>query len=318
MQLVPEIASRACEVLVFQRTAPWIYPADTYRSSVPDGERWLLSRVPYYARWYRFLLFWLDAEGYYNSVTKDPAWAHQERSVSESNQALRDLLIDSINKELGEDRDLFETAIPHYPPGGKRLLVDDGTWYRTLRRDNVRLLTDPIQRITPGGVLTEDGTQHDVDVLIYATGFYASRFLWPMEIKGKGGRDLRESWGDDPRAYLGVVVPGYPNLFCLYGPNTNTLTGSAIFFSGCGVCYILGCIKLLLERGERSLECRQDVHDAYNQIIDEGSLQVAWGVSNVPSWYKNKAGRVTQNWPFKVIEYWNRTKTPDATDFIFR
>ena len=235
MQLVPEIASRACEVLVFQRTAPWIYPADTYRSSVPDGERWLLSRVPYYARWYRFLLFWLDAEGYYNSVTKDPAWAHQERSVSESNQALRDLLIDSINKELGEDRDLFETAIPHYPPGGKRLLVDDGTWYRTLRRDNVRLLTDPIQRITPGGVLTEDGTQHDVDVLIYATGFYASRFLWPMEIKGKGGRDLRESWGDDPRAYLGVVMPGYPNLFCLYGPNTNTLTGSAIFFSGCGV-----------------------------------------------------------------------------------
>ena len=290
MQLVPEIASQASEVLVFQRNPPWIYPVDTYRSKVPDGERWLLNRVPYYARWYRFLLFWLDAEGYYSSLTKDPAWAHQERSVSASNQALRDLLTDSIKKELDEDRELLETAIPHYPPGGKRLLVDDGTWYRTLRRDDVQLFTDPIHRITPDGVFTEDGTQHDADVLIYATGFYASRFLWPMEIKGKNGRDLRASWGDDPRAYLGVVVPGYPNLFCVYGPNTNTLSGSTIVFSECAVCYIMGCIKLLLERGERSLECRQDVHDAYNRIVDKGSLQVAWGVSNVPSWYKNKAG----------------------------
>ena len=137
-----------------------------------------------------------------------------------------------------------------------------------------------------------------------------------MEIKGKGGVDIREHWGDDPRAYLGVVVPGYPNLFCLYGPNTNiVITGSTIFFSECGVHYILGCIKLLLESGHRSLECRQDVHDAYNEIIDEGNLQVAWGAPNVRSWYKNKAGRVTQNWPFKLLEYWTRTKTTNPDDF---
>ena len=318
MQLVPEVASQASEVLVFQRHPPWIYPADTYRSNVPDGERWLFNRVPYYARWYRFLLFWMDVEGYYNAITKDPAWPDQARSVSESNQALRDFLSASIEKELGEDRELLEAAIPHYPPGGKRLLVDDGTWYRTLRRDDVQLLTDPIHRITPDGVLTEDGTQHDVDVLIYATGFHASRFLWPMAIKGKDGRDLRESWGDDPRAYLGAVVPGYPNLFCVYGPNTNSITGSNINFSECAVRYIMGCIKLLLERGVRSLECRQDVHDAYNRSIDEGSLQVAWGVADVPSWYKNKAGRITQNWPFKAFEYWKRTRAPDAADFTFR
>ena len=124
-------------------------------------------------------------------------------------------------------------------------------------------------------------------------------------------------WGDNPRAYLGVVVPGYPNLFCLYGPNTNTLTGSNIIFSECGVRYILGCIKLLLERGKQALECRQDVHDAYNRRVDAVSLQVAWGASNVPSWYKNEAGRVTQAWPFKAIDYWRRTKMPDASDFIF-
>ena len=130
--------------------------------------------------------------------------------------------------------------------------------------------------------------------------------------------DFVQEWGFSGRHYLGVVVPGYPNLFCVYGPNTNTLSGSTIIFSECAVCYIMGCIKLLLERGERSLECRQDVHDAYNRIVDKGSLQVAWGVSNVPSWYKNKAGRVTRNWPFKVLEYWNRTKSPDAADFTFR
>ena len=318
MQFVPEIAPQAQEVLVFQRTPPWIHPADTYRSSVPDGEHWLINRLPYYARWYHFLLFWLDAEGLYSSVTKDPDWAHQERSVSESNEALRERLIDSIKQEMGDNQELLESAIPHYPPGGKRVLVDDGTWYRTQLRDDVRLITDSIERITPSGVLTKDGTHHDVDVLIFATGFHASRFLWPMQIKGKGGCDLRESWGDDPRAYLGIVMPGYPNLFCLYGPNTNiVVTGSTIFFSECGVCYIMGCLKLLLEHEHTSLECRQDVHDAYNELIDEGNLQVAWGASNVRSWYKNKAGRVTQNWPFKLLEYWSRTKTPKAADFTF-
>ncbi len=318
MQLVPEVAAQASEVLVFQRTPPWIYPAAHYRTDVPEGVHWLINHVPYYARWNHFLLFWLDGEGLYASATKDPEWPHQERSVSESNEALRDLMIDSIKREMGEHHELVETAIPYYPPCGKRLLVDDGTWYRTLTRDDVQLVTDPIERITSDGLLTKSGVQHDVDVMVYATGFYASRFLWPMEIKGKGGRDLREHWGDDPRAYLGVVVPGYPNLFCLYGPNTNiVITGSTIFFSECSVRYVMGCLKLLLENGHHSLECRQDVHDAYNEIIDEGSLQVAWGAPNVRSWYKNKAGRVTQNWPFKLLEYWRRTKTTNPADFHF-
>ncbi len=319
MQLVPEVARRAGEVRVFQRTPPWIYPAPNYRDSVPEGEHWLIDHVPYYARWYHFLLFWLDGEGLYASVTKDRAWAHQDRSVSEANEALRTFLIDSIEKETGGDRDLVDASIPPYPPCGKRLLVDDGAWYRTLTRDDVRLITDPIERITPRGVRTGDGVEHAVDVMVYATGFHASRFLWPMRIRGRGGRDIREHWGDDPRAYLGIAVPGYPNLFCLYGPNTNiVVTGSTIFFSECGVRYIMGCIKLLLETGRRSLECRRDVHDAYNAVIDEGNLRVAWGAPNVRSWYKNKAGRVTQNWPFKLLEYWARTKNPNAADFHFR
>ncbi len=318
MQLVPEVADSAAEVIVFQRTPPWIFPCPTYREDVPSGEQWLFDHVPYYARWYHFLLFWLDGEGLYASVTKDPEWPHQERSVSRANEALRDHMIDSIRRETGGDRELAEALVPDYPPCGKRLLVDDGTWYRTLTRDDVRLVTDPIERITRHGVRTGNGVEHEVDVIVLATGFHATRFLWPMTITVGGERDIREHWGDDPRAYLGIVVPGYPNLFCLYGPNTNiVITGSTIFFSECGMHYVLDCIRLLLENGHRSLECRKDVHDAYNEIIDEGNLQVAWGAPNVRSWYKNSSGRVTQNWPFKLLEYWTRTKSARPGDFHF-
>ena len=318
MQFVPEIARQAREVIVFQRTPPWIYPSPDYRASVPAGEHWLINHVPYYARWYHFLLFWLDGEGLYASVTKDPAWPHQERSVSAANDALRKLMIRSIRHELEGDEELIEASIPKHPPCGKRLLVDDGTWYRTLRRDNVHLITETIDRVTANGVRTTDGAEHSSDVLVYATGFHASRFLWPMRIRGRDRRDIREHWGDDPRAYLGIVVPGYPNLFCLYGPNTNiVITGSTIFFSECGMHYVMGCIRMLFENGHRSLECRKEVHDAYNAVIDEGNLQVAWGAPNVRSWYKNRAGRVTQNWPFKLLDYWNRTRTPNQEHFHF-
>jgi len=319
MQLIPEVAEQARDVRIFMRTPPWIYPSPSYRHDVPDGEHWLIDHVPHYARWYHFLLFWLDGEGLYASVTKDPGWPHQERSVSPENQALREFLIDSIKQEVGEDSALVEKLTPEHAPCGKRLLVDDGTWYRSLLRDDVQLITEDIERITSTGLVTDDGAEHEVDALVFATGFHASRFLWPMEIKGPGGRDLRDSWGDDPRAYLGVVVPGFPNLFCLYGPNTNiVVTGSTIFFSECGVHYIMSCLRLLMERGLRSLECRRDVHDAYNEVIDQGNLDVAWGAENVRSWYKNKAGRVTQNWPFRLLEYWNRTKAVNTADFELR
>ena len=318
MQFVPEVAKEAREVMVFQRTPPWIYPTPDYRDSVPAGEHWLINHVPYYARWYHFLLFWLDGEGLYASVKKDEAWPHQERSVSAANDDLRKLMIRSIKRELNGDKELIAASIPKHPPCGKRLLVDDGTWYRTLRRDNVQLITETIERVTADGVRTTDGVEHSADVLVYATGFHASRFLWPMRIRGRERRDIREHWGDDPRAYLGIVVPGYPNLFCLYGPNTNiVITGSTIFFSECGMHYVMGCIRMLFKNGYRSLECRKEVHDAYNAVIDEGNLQVAWGAPNVRSWYKNKAGRVTQNWPFKLLEYWSQTKTPNHEHFHF-
>jgi 4-hydroxyacetophenone monooxygenase len=137
-----------------------------------------------------------------------------------------------------------------------------------------------------------------------------------MKVKGRGGIDLQTHWDGDPRAYLGITVPGFPNLFLCYGPNTNiVVNGSIIFFSECEIRYILGCIKLLLEEGRRALDCREEVHDAYNKQVDAGNANMAWGAPNVSSWYKNEKGRVTQNWPFSLLEFWTRTRKPDPADY---
>jgi 4-hydroxyacetophenone monooxygenase len=137
-----------------------------------------------------------------------------------------------------------------------------------------------------------------------------------MQVTGRGGTDLHEWWDGDARAYLGITVPHFPNFFLLYGPNTNiVINGSIIFFSECEVRYVIGCLKMLLEGRHEALDVRPDVHDAYNKLVDEGNLQRAWGASDVNSWYKNAKGRVTQNWPFSLLEYWQRTRQPDPADY---
>jgi 4-hydroxyacetophenone monooxygenase len=154
-------------------------------------------------------------------------------------------------------------------------------------------------------------------VIIYGTGFQASNFLVPMKVKGKGGADLHESWNGDARAYLGITVPRFPNFFVMYGPNTNiVVNGSIIFFSECEIRYILGAIELLLERDAAAIECRKDVHDAFNAKVDAANAGMAWGVPQVRSWYKNAKGRVTQNWPFPLVDYWLATRAPNPADFM--
>ncbi|MEZ5557918.1 MAG: NAD(P)/FAD-dependent oxidoreductase [Pseudomonadales bacterium] len=316
-QFVPVIAAQASSVTVFQRTPPWMSPTPEYFEPIPAGKHWLLNHVPYYAKWFRFWMFWRTAEGLLAAVKKDPAWNDQKHSVSARNDELRQLLTAYITQLCGDDQALLEKCIPQYPPAGKRMLRDDGRYLRALKRDNVQLVTDPIREVTESGVVTATGEAYAADVLIYGTGFHADRFLWPMKITGTGGQDLQAQWHGDPRAYLGITVPGFPNLFCCYGPNTNiVVNGSIIFFSECEVRYILGCIELLLKSGKAALDCRREVHDAYNRMIDEGNAQMAWGSPHVTSWYKNERGRVTQNWPFTLREFWNRTRAPDPADYI--
>ena len=317
-QFVPEIAKQAGDVIVFQRTPPWILPTPDYHADIPAGTHWLLNHVPFYAKWLRFWMFWRVAEGLLSVVKVDPAWPDQERSVSAANDQLRALLTENIKALVGDDSELLAKAVPIYPPAGKRMLLDNGNWLQSLKRDNVRVVTDPIREITPRGIRTESGEEHAVDVVIYGTGFQANRFLFPMKVKGRGGVDLHAHWDGDPRAYLGITIPGFPNLFCLYGPNTNiVVNGSIVFFSECEMRYVMGCLELLMKNHHAAMDCRRDVHDAYNARIDQGNREMAWGTPNVRSWYKNANGRVTQNWPFTLREFWNQTRAPDPADFIF-
>jgi 4-hydroxyacetophenone monooxygenase len=137
-----------------------------------------------------------------------------------------------------------------------------------------------------------------------------------MKIRGRGGADLHATWEGDPRAYLGMTTPGFPNLFMIYGPNTNiVVNGSIIFFSECSVRYIVGCLKHLAETGARAMEPKREVHDAFNARVDAANGLMAWGAPQVSSWYKNEKGRVTQNWPFALVDYWRATLAPDPGDF---
>ncbi len=315
-QFVPRIAPSVSHLDVFQRTPPWTLPGPNYHLDVPEGKKWLLEHVPFYGKWYRFWLFWRLTDGFYEAVKADPDWNGGSEAIGAANAELRAMLVDAIRAQLPGDDDLLAKVIPRYPVGGKRSLVDNGVWLGALRRENVDLITTPINRIVPDGVVTEDGTLHPADILIYGTGFQASRFLWPMKIVGRGGVDLDTAWRGDARAYLGITTPGFPNLFMIYGPNTNiVVNGSIIFFSECAVRYILGALKLMAERGAGSLEVRRDVHDAFNEEVDAANAKMAWGLPEVSSWYKNATGRVSQNWPFPIVDYWNATVAPNPADF---
>jgi 4-hydroxyacetophenone monooxygenase len=315
---VPAIAPDVAEMVVFQRTPPWLAATPNYHHEVPSGQKWLLKHMPWYAQWYRFWLFWMLTDGLLPYVSVDDTWNGSPGAVSAANAQLRELLTQYARAQTDDDEELFRKAVPAYPFGGKRALRDNGVWLGAFKRPNVHLIDDPIAEITPEGVRTRSGKEYLGDVLIYGTGFHASRFLAPMTIKGRGGRDLHAEWNGDARAYLGITVPGFPNLFMMYGPNTNiVVNGSIIFFSECEIRYTVGCIGLLLRSGDAALEPKEDVHDTFNRKVDEGNCAMAWGVPQVSSWYKSASGRVSQNWPFALVDYWEATRAPDPADFAF-
>ncbi|UTP37648.1 NAD(P)/FAD-dependent oxidoreductase [Phenylobacterium sp. LH3H17] len=316
-QFVPEIVGKVASLSVFQRTPPWGFPVPHYHEDVPEGMNWLMEHVPFYDKWYRFWMFWMVTDGLLPMVTADPAWKGPTTAVSELNLGFREMIAAAIAAQAPDRPDLVAKIIPTYPPGGKRALLDNGVWLEALKRDNVELVTEGISEVTPAGIVTADGQARDFDVIIYGTGFHASKFLWPMKIKGRQGADLHETWAGDPRAYLGMTTPGFPNLFMIYGPNTNiVVNGSIVFFSECSVRYILGCLKLLAQTGAAAMEPKREVHDAFNIKVDRGNSLMAWGAPQVTSWYKNEAGRVTQNWPFALVDYWRATLAPDPQDFV--
>ncbi len=316
IQCIPVIAEDAAELVVFQRTPNWFIPSPDYHAPLPAGLRWLFEHVPHYCQWYRMVLFWFMAEGLLAAARTDPERAAEGKVGGVANDALRDWLTGYLEEQFADAPALRDHVVPTYPPLAKRPLLDNGSWAGALTRDNVRLVTEKITEITPRGIVTGNGEEHAVDAIVYATGFHASEFLTPMQVVGRGGVDLHEHWDGEARAYLGITLPGFPNFFCLYGPNTNIVAnGSIIFFSESEVHYILGCIRRLFETGHAALDCRAEAHDAYNARIDDGNRNMVWGGSEVNSWYKNARGRVTQCWPFSLLEFWLLTREPDPADY---
>lgn len=313
-QVIPAVVGQVDRMVVFQRTPPWMLPTPHYHDPIPDLHQLLLRNLPHYTRWYRFYQFWTSVDGRWEQVRVDPEHA-LEGSVSAQNEAFRLLLQDHLERQFHDRPDLLATAIPAYPPGAKRLLRDNGVWAAALKDDRVVLETDHIERIVADGVRTKDGTVHEVDVIVHATGFTASDFLMPMRVIGRDGSELHERWDGDARAYRGMLVPGFPNLFLLYGPNTNlVVNGSLILFAEAEMHYLLEHLRWILAHDVVALDATEEALSTYCARIDAENLQMAWGASTVNTWYRNATGRVSQNWPLPLIDFYEQTRSIDLAD----
>src|SRR5581483_1725265 len=228
MQLVPAIAGVARRVIVFQRSPQWGLPNPNQPRTVSPATQLLMRDVPFYLGWYRLRLVWNFGDRLFPALQIDPDWPHPERAVNAVNDRHRQFLTKYILAELGSRSDLAGKCVPTYPPYGKRPLLDAG-WFRTVARPDVDLVTDP-------------GEEIPADVLVLATGFQNLNLLAPIEVRGRSGRTLRETWGeDDATAHLGITVPDFPNFFMLLGPNTIAgHGGSAALGIEMEVRYIMG------------------------------------------------------------------------------
>lgn len=317
-QIAPAIAGTVRSLSVYQRTAQWIAPNPLYYQPVGEGVAWALEHLPFYDRWYRTLVAYAVTDGAISATRIDPEWDGGDESVSEMNALSRAFFLATYEEHV-DDPELLARLTPDYPCLGKRTLQDDGTWFRTLQRDNVELVRDPIDAITPHGVRTADGVERRADVLVYATGFVVPRMIYPLRLVGRGGAELDDLWGEAPAAYLGITVPRFPNLFLMYGPGTNAVNGTSLFFqSECWMRYILGCIDRLIADGARAMEPREEVHEDYDRRTKEELTHMVWSHPSIKhSYYKNSRGELHTVQPWRVVDYWRWTRTPDPDDYVF-
>lgn len=317
LQVGPEIQHTVKSLTIFQKSAHWIAPNPQFRKPIPEAMRFLLHEVPLYRIWYRLRLGWTFGDRVHSTLQKDPDWPHADRSLNKANDSHRGYFTQYIVSEIGDKTELLDKVVPNYPPFGKRMLMDNG-WYRMLHNERVQLVSDPLVEIGPDRVITEDGTEYEADVLVLATGFDVLRFLTSFEAWGRSGRSLREVWDDDDaRAYLGMTIPDFPNFFCLYGPNLQPgHGGSFMFIAEMQVRYIMDMLKKMLRQGLGAVECRQDIHDAYNERIEQAHEKMVWTHPGMETYYRNARGRVVVNSPYLNTTYFDMTREANLADFV--
>lgn len=316
MQIVPTIADDVASLTIYQRGKQWARPIPRYHDSISEQGQWLLEKVPFYAAWFRFAMFWRYGDGLLPSLYKDPEWPHPERSLNRSNDRHRQEMTDFIVKSLGDRADLIEKCVPDYPPYGKRILLDNG-WYDTLLKPQVELVTDNISHITRDGIDTLDGEQRPADIIILSTGFQVGLLSARLDIVGRDGIRLEQQWGpDNPKAYLGINVAGFPNLFCTQGPNTGLgHGGSAIFQSECQARFIGAALAKMRVGGISSVEVKPHVEDEYVARVDAEHEKMIWTHPGMSTYYRNSSGRVVSVMPWRLVDYWRMTHDPDFNDF---
>jgi len=316
MQVGPEIQHQVKSLTIFQRSAHWAAPHAHFRTSIPEALRFLLREVPLYRAWYRLRLGWAYGDRVHSALQKDPAWPHPERALNRANDAHRAYFTQYIVSELSDRTDLLDQVLPTYPPFGKRLLMDNG-WYRMLRNERVKLASTSIVEIKPDRIVTEDGQEYPADILVIATGFDVLRFLSTYEARGRSGRTLREIWNDDDaKAYLGTVIPDFPNFFCLYGPNLQPgHGGSLMFVVEMQMRYVMDVIRKMGQENIGAVECRREVHDEYNNTVDHLHANMVWAHLGMQTYYRNSWGRIVVNSPYLNSTYFELTRTANFEDF---
>ncbi|HZU40635.1 MAG TPA: NAD(P)/FAD-dependent oxidoreductase [Solirubrobacteraceae bacterium] len=297
VQFVPEVAEQAARLHVFQRTGNWFLPRTN--RPYPTWLKRLVQRVPRLQALRRRYVF------HYTEVIT--LAIRHPRTMGRVGRLWSTIF---MRMQL-RDPEVRRKAWPDYTFGCKRILFSSH-FLPALQRPNVELVTEPIARLSREGIVTADGVERPVDCIIYGTGFRTTEFMFPMEITGRGGRSLREAWAQGPHAHLGIAVPGFPSLFIVYGPNTNTSGGSIIFYEEAQAAYIRQAIAHMRERGV-SVEVRPEVESAYDELVQARFAGTAWTDCN--SWYRDQSGRIVTNWPGYMGEYADRVRVFDPGEY---
>ena len=300
VQFVPEIAKVAGRLTIFQRSGNWFLPRKNHR--YPRPMKALIKRLPGLQAFRRRFMF--NYGEVLTAAIRHPKVVGplvKSRSVAFMRLQLR-------------DRSVREKVWPDYTFGCKRVLFSSH-WLPALQRPNVDLVTEAVTRVEPEGVVSADGNLHEVDCIIYGTGFKTTDFMFPMEVTGRGGRALHEEWADGAHAHLGMAIPGFPSLFVMYGPNTNTSGGSIIFYLEMQAAYLRQALEHVRDRGAAAIEVRREVEAAGDREVQARFEGTAW--TQCDSWYRDEQGRIVTNWPGYMREYEEATRVLDPSEYTF-
>lgn len=319
VQIVDACVDRVAHMTVFQRQPHWVAPRRRLSDDVPAHQQWLCTRVPFYANWVRLKSFWGTADNNYPVILHDPDWAVEHLSISAANDVLLRMCLDYIDRVFGADTELGRKVTPDFAPYGKRIIRDPGGYYAALAREHVEVEASEPARVNEAGIVTADGRQIDLDVIVYATGYHLD-FLSTVDIRGRNGKRLADEWVDKPRAYRGGMVPGFPNLFISSAPNYSPGHGAGHNFGvEVLVHYVMECLQLLAQRAASVIEVRQRAYDDYVADIDATMAGTVWcHTPSAHTYYRSGGGRIVTAFPYRLVDFWHDHRAPIEADFELR